>query len=99
MDYPLPPSGVRNSVNPPGEPTPRYKPRHRKLPSDEEVQRLRAMGSLRSAPMSISFWAPQASCVTSICAGCSPCQRMTPELFVRSVERAHRYHITSLEDS
>lgn len=98
MDYPLAPDGVKNQqVNPPGEPASRYKPRHRTQPSHEEEKRLRAMDPAVGAYVDFLLETPgllRHQCLRRLLA---LSQRMTPELFVRSVQRAHRYRITSLE--
>ena len=97
MEYPLQPDGVRNKqVNPPGEPAPRYKPRHRKQPSDEEERRLRAMAPAVNAYVDFILATPGVLRHQYLRRLLALSQRMTPELFVRSVERAHRYRITSL---
>jgi len=46
--------------------------------------------------MSISFWPARACCATAPARLLALSGRMSVELFVRSVERAHRYRITSL---
>lgn len=97
MEYPLEPDGVRNKqVNPPGGPPPRYKPRHRKQPSDEEEKRLRAMAPVISAYVDFILAASGLLRHQYLRRLFALSQRMTPELFVRSVERAHRYRIASL---
>jgi hypothetical protein len=97
MEYALEPDGVRNKqVNPPGGPPPRYKPRHRPQPSDEEEKRLRAMASVLGAYVDFILAAPGLLRHQYLRRLFALSQRMTPELFVRSVERAHRYRITSL---
>ena len=97
MEYPLQPDGVRNKqVNPPGEAAPRYKPRHRKQPSDEEEKRLRAMAPAVSGYVDFILTTPGLLRHQHLRRLLALSQRMTQELFVRSVERAHRYRIISL---
>jgi hypothetical protein len=44
-EYPLPPDGVRlQRFSPPGAPKPRHQPQHRRRDSQQEEQRLRALG-------------------------------------------------------
>jgi transposase len=97
MEYPLEPDGVRNKqVHPPGQPAPRYKPRQRKQPSDEEEKRLRAMAPAVSAYVDLILATPgllRHQCLRRLLLFS---QRMSPELFVRSVARAHHYRITDL---
>ena len=97
MEYPLQPDGVRNKqVNPPGEAAPRYKPRHRKQPSDEEEKRLRAMAPAVSGYLDFILTTPGLLRHQYLRRLLALSRRMTQELFVRSVERAHRYRIISL---
>ncbi|MHC1763373.1 MAG: helix-turn-helix domain-containing protein [Verrucomicrobiia bacterium] len=98
MEYPLALDGVRNKqVNPLGQPVSPYKPRHRKLPSQEEEKRLRALAPAVSAYVDFILAAPGLLRHQYLRRLFVISQRMTPELFVRSVERAHRYRITSLD--
>ena len=98
IEYPLAADGVRNKqVNPPGQPVSPYKPRHRKQPSLEEEKRLRALAPAVSAYVDFVLAAPGLLRHQYLRRLFVISQRMTPELFVRSVERAHRYRITSLD--
>lgn len=97
IQYRLEPDGVRNKqVHPPGEPVPRYKPRHRYQPSDEEQKRLRAMAPAVSAYVDRILATPGLLRHQHLRRLLALSQRMSPELFVRSLERAHRYGITDL---
>ena len=97
MEYPLLPEGVKNQpVNPPGQPVSHFKPRHRKQPSHEEEKRLREMAPAVSAYVDFILATPGLLHHQHLRRLLSLSQRMTPELFVRSVERAHRYQITTL---
>jgi transposase len=97
LEYPLEPNGVRNKqVHPPGQPVSSYKPRHRQQPSHEEEKRLRAMGPAVGAYVDFILTAQGLLRHQYLRRLLALSQRMTPELFVRSVERAHRYRITSL---
>lgn len=97
LEYPLEADGVRNKqVHPPGQPAPRYKPHHRKQPSDEEEKRLRALAPDVSAYVDFILAAPGLLRHQYLRRLLLLSQRMTPALFVRSVERAHRYRITDL---
>jgi transposase len=96
-EYPLEPDGVRNKqVHPPGEPAPRCKPRHRYQSSDEEQKRLRAMGPALSAYVDLILTTPGLMRHQYLRRLLALSQRMSAELFVRAVERAHRYQITDL---
>jgi len=97
MQYPLLAEGVRNQpVHPPGQPASRYQPRHRPQPSDEEEKRLRQMAPAVSAYVDFILASPGLLRHQHLRRLLALSQRMSAELFVRSVERAHRYRITSL---
>jgi len=97
MQYPLLPDGVKNqSVKPPGQSAPRSQPRHRPQPSDQEQQRLREMAPAVSAYVDFILASPGLLRHQYLRRLLALSQRMSPQLFVRSVERAHRYRITSL---
>jgi transposase len=97
MQYPLLPDGVRNqTVRPEGQPVPRDQPRHRPQPSDQEEKRLRALAPAVGAYVDFILATPGLLRHQHLRRLLAVSQRMSPELFVRSVERAHRYRITSL---
>jgi transposase len=97
MEYPLVTPGVKNQlIKPPGQPICPYKPRQRHQPSHEEEKRLRDMGPTVCAYVEFILAAPGLLRHQYLRRLLALSQRMTPELFVRSVERAHRYGITSL---
>jgi transposase len=97
MEYALAPPEVKNQqLNPPGQPVSPYKPHQRHLPSHEEEKRLREMAPAVSAYVDFILAAPDLLRHQYLRRLLALSQRMTPELFVRSVERAHRYRITSL---
>src|SRR5574340_1656786 len=95
--YPLAPQGVRNQpFHPPGQPASPYKPRHREQSSDQEEKRLRAMAPAVSVYVDFILASPGLLRHQHLRRLLALSGRMSPELFVRSVERAHRYRITSL---
>jgi hypothetical protein len=98
IEYPLVPEGVKNQlVKPPGQPAARYQPRHRKSSSDEEEKRLRAMDPTVGAYVDFLLQSPglqRHQCLRRLLASS---RRMSRELFLRSVQRAHRYRITGLD--
>lgn len=97
-EYPLPPDGEKNKkVSPEGMPLPRYSPSHRKRPTKEEEQRLKAMD--RAVNDYLDFVLPplgkrRHGFIRKLFA---LCRKMTPSLFVRTIERAYKYKITSIE--
>jgi transposase len=96
--YPLPAEFVRDRrFSPEGMPRPQHGPRRSPRPTAEEESRLRSLAAGVDAYLT---WA-LASCgvrrhhyVRGLFA---LSQRMGPDLFVRSVERAHRYKVGDLE--
>jgi len=97
MRYPLLPEGVRNQpVHPPGQPASPDKPRHREPSSDQEEKRLRQLAPAVSAYVDFILASPGLLRHQHLRRLLAWSQRISPELFVRSIERAHRYRITSL---
>jgi hypothetical protein len=97
IEYALPPWGVKNQpFHAPGQP-PRYRPRNRKLSSQEEEKRLRAMDPAVGAYVDFILGTPGLLRHQFLRRLWALRQRWSPALFLRTVERAHRYHITSLE--
>jgi len=97
IEYALPPWGVRNQpFHAPGQ-KPRYRPRNRKLSSQEEEKRLRAIDPLIGAYVDFILSTPGLLRHQFLRRLWSFHQRCSTTLFLRTIERAHRYHITSLE--
>lgn len=97
IEYALPAWGVKNQPFPaPGQP-PRYRPRNRKVSSQEEEKRLRAMDPVIGAYVDFILGTPGVLRHQFLRRLWAFHQRWSPTLFRRTIERAHRYHITSLE--
>lgn len=97
IEYALPPWGVKNQpFHAPGQ-KPRYRPRNRKLSSQEEEKRLRALDPIVGAYVDFILGTPGLLRHQFLRRLWAFRQRWSTALFVRTVERAHRYHITSLE--
>jgi transposase len=97
IEYPLLAWGVKNQLVPvPGQPA-RYQPRNRKLSSDEEEKRLRALAPQVAAYVDFILSTPGLLRHQFLRRLWARQQRWGAVLFLRTVERAHRYHITSLE--
>lgn len=97
IEYALPPWGVRNQpFHAPGQ-KPRYRPRNRKLSSQEEEKRLRAMDPVIGAYVDFILGTPGLLRHQFLRRLWAFHQRCSTTLFLRTIERAHRYHITSLE--
>lgn len=97
IEYPLPPWGVKNQpFHAPGQ-KPRYRPRNRRLSSQEEEKRLRAIDPVIGAYVDFILATPGLLRHQFLRRLWTFHQRWSTALFLRTVERAHRYHITSLE--
>ncbi len=96
-EYPLPPDGVRNKpFIPEGMPVGHQKPRHRHQPAHEEEKRLRALSSSVSAYVDFILKTPGIYRHQTLRHLLALSRKMTPELFIKSVQRALKYQITSL---
>jgi hypothetical protein len=96
IEYTLLPWGVKNQiVRAPGQPA-RYRPRNLKLSSYEEEKRLRALAPEVAAYVDFVLGTPvlRHQFLRRLW---TRHQHWGTALFRRTVERAHRYHITSLE--
>jgi transposase len=97
IEYTLPPWGARNQpFHAPGQ-QPRYRPRNRKLSSQEEEKRLRAVDPVIGAYVDFILGTPGLLRHQFLRRLWALHQRWSTALFLRTVERAHRYRITSLE--
>jgi transposase len=97
IEYTLPPWGVKNQpFHAPGQP-PRYRPRNRKLSSQEEEKRLRALAPEVAAYVDFILSTPGLLRHQFLRRLWARHQRWGTALFRRTVERAHRYQIASLE--
>jgi transposase len=97
IEYALPPWGVKNQpFHAPGQ-KPRYRPRNRKLSSQEEEKRLRALDPVIGAYVDFILGTPGLLRHQFLRRLWTFQQRWSTALFLRTIERAHRYHITSLE--
>lgn len=98
IQYPLAPEGVRHQqIDPPDKPASQARPRHRPQPSDAEEKRLRALAPSVSAYVDFLLATSGHLRHQTLRRLWTLSQRMSPELFVRSVERAHRYRIHDLK--
>jgi transposase len=98
IEYALPPWGVKNQpFHLPGPKTPRYRPRNRKQSSQEEEKRLRALDPRVGAYVDFILGSPGLLRHQFLRRLFGLSQRWSTALFVRTLERAHRYQITRLE--
>jgi transposase len=97
-EYPLPPYGVTNQrFSPNGLPPPPYQPKARKHPTDQEEKRLRALAPEVNAYLDFALKDKGAQRHPFLRRLLALSQKMTPELFLKVIERAHKYQIDSLQ--
>jgi transposase len=97
-EYPLPADGVSNQrFSPPELPPPPWQPKNRRYPSAEEEKRLRALDPEVSRYLDFALESNAVQRHVFLRGLLALSQRMTRELFVKSVQRAHRYRINSLQ--
>jgi hypothetical protein len=98
VEYPLPADGVHNQrFSPPNLPPPPHQPRHRTLPAHEEEKRLRALAPELNAYLDFALAVKGVQRHAFLRRLLTLSQKMTPTLFIKSVQRAHHYRITNLE--
>jgi hypothetical protein len=96
--YSLPADGLTNQrFSPPGLPTPACQPNNRRYSSTEEEKRLRTLDPELSRYLDFVLESKTVQRHVFLRRLLALSQRMTPELFVKSVQRAYRYRITSLQ--
>jgi transposase len=97
VEYRLPPEGVKNLIlSPPGQPQPRFRPRHRLKPTEEEQKALNAVGE--DVEAYLRFLRAQKGIQTHafIRGVYGLYQKMAPPLFVKTIQRALKYRIADL---
>lgn len=96
--YPLPAEGVREArFSPEGTTPPRQGPRNCKRPTAEEEARLRALAPVVGAHLDRVLAPGGIQRHQYVRRLYALSRRMSEDLFVRSVERAHRYGVRDLE--
>jgi transposase len=96
--YPLPAEGVREArFSPEGTQPPRHGPRNSRRPTAEEEARLRALGPIVGAYLDRVLAPGGIQRHQYVRRFYALSRRMSDGLFVRSVERAHRYGVRDLE--
>jgi transposase len=97
IEYPLPADGVRNKlISPEGSPPP-YKPKNRKKPAQEEEKRLRAMAQSVNAYLDWALATKGLQRHEFLRKLMALSRQMTPELFIKTIERASKFRIISIE--
>lgn len=97
-EYPLPPDGVKNAhYSPEGQPRPRHLPKHRSHGSQQEEQRLRALGPEVEAY--VNYALEQVLGVRRhrfLRELFALSRRVTPAVFAQALGRARRYRVVEL---
>jgi len=97
IEYPLPADGVKNAqFSPPGQPTPRHHANNRRKPTQQEEQRLRGMSASLSAYLDFALKPKGIQRHGFLRKLHALSRKVTPALFVSSIERAHKYRITDI---
>ena len=97
-EYPLPAHGVTNQrFSPKDLPPPPYQPKQRSHPTDQEQKRLRALAPEVGAYLDWALEGKGSSRHAFLRQLWALSQKMTPELFLKVVARAHKYRINTLE--
>lgn len=96
-EYPLPADGVSNAkFAPPGQPQPRYSPSNRRHPTEEEEKRLRAMDEIVGRYLDFALKPKGIARHHFLRQIFALSREISPEVFLRVVERALRYRITAM---
>ncbi|GJL84191.1 MAG: hypothetical protein DHS20C01_38250 [marine bacterium B5-7] len=96
--YPLPADDVRNKpFSPQGYPKPPHGPNNRKRPTQEEEKRLRAMAPVIDGYLNEVLPGKGHGRHRFLRSLLALSRKMTPELFIRSIQRASRYRIEDIQ--
>ncbi len=97
-EYPLPAAGVKNArFSPEGQPPPPHLPKHRKPGSQQEEQRLRALGPAVAAYVDYALQIPGVQRHRFLRELLTLSRQVTQTVFVQALERALRYRIVGLQ--
>jgi len=97
VEYPLPPEGARNQLfSPPGQPQPPHQPKSRRHPTQQEEQRLRAMGETVATYLEFALKPKGIERHQTVRALFSLSRQTSPEIFERVLTRALRFGITDV---
>jgi len=97
-EYPLPATGVKNArFSPAGQPAPRHLPKHRKHGSQQEEQRLRALGTDVAAYLDYALQTPGLQRHRFLRELFVLSRQVTQTVFVQALQRALRYRIVELQ--
>jgi hypothetical protein len=97
-EYPLPADGVKNGhFSPEGQPTPRQMPKSCQHNSQQEEQRLRALGAPVAAYLDYALKTPGLQRHRFLRALWALSRQVPPSVFLQTVERAYRYRVVQRE--
>ena len=97
-EYPLPAEGIKNQpFSPPGHPAPRHRPKNRKKPTQEEDKRLRAIAQPVGAYLDFVLKDKGLARHSFLRKLFALSRKMTPELFIKTIERAFKYRIEDFD--
>lgn len=95
-EYQLPAYGVKNQkFSPPGYPKPRYHPKYRKKPTQEEEKRLRAMDKSVDDYLNFALKPKGIQRHRFVRELFALMRQMSSELFIKTIKRGLHYRITS----
>jgi hypothetical protein len=98
IEYDLPADGVKNELfSPKGQPKPQYQPKHRKKPTEGEEIKLRSLSEEVEAYLSFVLKQKGIQKHRFIRQLYGLCQKVTLPLFIKTVKRALKYHITDIQ--
>lgn len=98
IEYPLAPAGAKNQlVSPKGQPPPRYRPKNRRRPTDEEEKRLRAIAAPVGDYLDFALKTKGLARHSFLRKLFALSRKMPSELFLKTIQRAHKYQITDFE--
>jgi len=98
VEYPLPADGVKNTrFSPPGQPAPRYLPKHRKHGSQHEEQRLRALDPSVGAYLDYALQTPGIQRHRFVRELFTLSRQVTQAAFVQTLQRALQYRVVELQ--
>lgn len=98
VEYPLPPAGTRGArFSPPGQGQPKCAPRKRRREAKLEDERLRAMSPHVGQYLDFALATPGIQRHRFTRALFSLSQKLSQSVFLKTIERAHRYRIVDLD--
>jgi transposase len=98
VEYPLPPDGVQNKqFSPPGQPAPLHPAKNRRHRTEAEEKHLRALAPAANAYLDFALPIKGIQRHEFIRRLLALSRKMSVQLLTQSLERARKYHITSLE--